>query len=144
MEIYYAGFQPGKKLDLGSEGYLLKGSVLFVPFRIGILYVTSLGGDADHCGLIDIGIDQTFVGGWNNYELEAISEGMRGKYAGTGNEFDLTTRLKRIDLSSPTNKLQKDDFAYLIEDIKEFRKLRERILSESISLSCTVRNLIRD
>ena len=144
MEIYYAGFQPGKKLDLGMDGYPLKGSVLFVPSRIGILYVTSIGGDADYSGLVNVGIDQTFVVGWNNSELKAISEGVRGKYARTGNEFDLTTRLERIDLDSPKSKAQKVDFEYLIEDIKEFRKLRDRILSESISLSCTIENLIRD
>jgi len=144
MEMYYAGFQPSKKLDLGTDGYRLKGSVLFVPSQIGILYLTSLGGDADCCGFVDVGIDLTFVRGYDNYELNAISESIRGKYARTGNEFDLTTRLKKFNLSSPTNNKQKFDFADMVEDIKEFRKLRERIVSESISLSCNVRELIND
>ncbi len=102
MKAYYLPFQGGKCAAFsGSEGYRLKGPILFVPEKGAIFYETSFTGDAECGGLVTNGVD--FFEG-RGLLLEQIAMQMQGKIHPHvadiyhGEKFDLSQGVKEVEI----------------------------------------------
>jgi len=99
MQAYLVPLKLGNCATFGdSEGYTLKGPIVYVPKQGAIFYESSIVGDADVMGIVPIGVD--FFES-NDILLEQLGRQIRGEKLGVpydDEKFDLSRGVLDVDI----------------------------------------------